>query len=361
MRHVFPSWSTPILESVASIGLLFFLFLVGVELELRSIRRSGRMAVSIALAGIFLPFLFGIGVTFLLQKVFHFNRYAQHLMFMGVSLSITAFPVLARILAELKLLTTRVGETAMAAAALNDVAAWILLALAVTLAGGGHKTPLISVWVLISGGGFVGFMLVVIRPMMRWVARKCSREGEHGDGVQDEAYIWVTLAGVMLSGFVTDMIGIHSIFGGFVFGLTIPKGGEFAGRVTKRIEDFVSNLLLPSYFAASGLKTDLGKMKSVEAWGLLLVVISTASVGKIVGTFVVGMMYMIPMRESLALGVLMNTKGLVELIVLNIGREKKVSHATFHFITFTSTTNMHISVYVISQVIIAFTLSYFQN
>ncbi|XP_054794555.1 LOW QUALITY PROTEIN: cation/H(+) antiporter 20-like [Prosopis cineraria] len=320
MHLVFPSWSTPILESVASIGLLFFLFLVGLELDLRCIRRSGKQALSIAVAGIFLPFLFGVGVTFLLQKVIHFNGYIQHLMFMGVSLSITAFPVLARILAELKLLTTQVGETAMAAAAFNDVAAWILLALAVALAGGGHKSPLISIWVLISGAAFVIFMLLIVRPMMGWVARQCSREHD----VLDEACICLTLGGVLLSGFMTDLIGIHSIFGGFVFGLTIPKGGEFAGRLTKRIEDFVSSLLLPLYFASSGLKTDVGKMKTVEAWGLLSVIILTASAGKIFGTFLVCMMCMIPARESLALGVLMNTKGLVELIVLNIGKEKKV-------------------------------------
>lgn len=156
MHLVFPSWSTPILESVASIGLLFFLFLVGIELDLRTIRRCGKKAISIAVAGMCLPFLFGVGVTFLIQRAIQFDNnhsYLQHLMFMGVSLSITAFPVLARILAELKLLTTQLGETAMAAAALNDVAAWILLALAVALAGGGHdkSSPLTSIWVLVSG------------------------------------------------------------------------------------------------------------------------------------------------------------------------------------------------------------------
>lgn len=164
-------------------------------------------------------------------------------------------------------------------------------------------------------------MLVVIRPAMKWVASRCS--SEH-DSV-DEAYICLTLAGVMVSGFMTDLIGIHSIFGAFVFGLTIPKGGDFAERLIERIEDFVSGLLLPLYFASSGLKTDVAKIQGAEAWGLLALVITTACAGKIFGTLVAAMMFMMPARESITLGVLMNTKGLVELIVLNIGREKKVS------------------------------------
>ncbi|KAG2685791.1 hypothetical protein I3760_10G142600 [Carya illinoinensis] len=327
LHRLFPSWSTPILESMASIGLLFFLFLVGLELDLSSIRRSGRRAFGIAAAGISLPFFCGIGVSFVLrQTVDGADKvgYGQFLLFIGVALSITAFPVLARILAELKLLTTEVGQLTMAAAAFNDIAAWILLALAVALAGdgdsGGHKSPLISIWVLLSGATFVAFMLVFIGPVMKWVACRCSLQND----MVDEAYICLTLAGVLVSGLITDLIGIHSIFGAFVFGLTIPKGGEFADRLIERIEDFVTGLLLPLYFASSGLKTDVTKIQGAKAWGLLAMVISTASAGKIVGTLAVAMMFRMPLRESLTLGVLMNTKGLVELIVLNIGKEKKV-------------------------------------
>ncbi|GAU23030.1 hypothetical protein TSUD_336780 [Trifolium subterraneum] len=328
MHTVFPSWSTPILESVASIGLLFYLFLVGLELDLRTINRTGKRAFKIAVAGISLPFLFAIGVTFLLQKAVHLNTethkvsYIQLFIFLGVSLSITAFPVLARILAELKLLTTHVGETAMAAAAFNDVAAWVLLALAVALAGGGgHRNGVLtSILVLLSGIAFVVFMLFVIRPIMERVSLRSSRQHE----ALNEMFVCMTLGGVMISGFMTDLIGIHSIFGAFVFGLTIPRGGEFASKITKRIEDFVSNLMLPLYFASSGLKTDVGKLQGVVEWGILLLVILTACVGKILGTFVVAVMSTMPVRESLTLGVLMNTKGLVEIIVLNIGKEKKV-------------------------------------
>ncbi|XP_057540955.1 cation/H(+) antiporter 20 [Amaranthus tricolor] len=326
MQAIFPRWSTPILESVASIGLLFFLFLVGLELDLASIRRSGKEAFFIALAGISLPFVGGAAVAVVLRQSIEGADeagYGPFLVFMGVSLSITAFPVLARILAELKLLTTKVGETAMAAAAFNDVAAWILLALAVALAGNAnegthHKSsPLVSLWVLLAGVGFVIIMFVAVKPVMVWMAKRCS-------DVVDEVYITLTLGSVLVAGFMTDFIGIHSIFGAFIFGLIIPKEGNFSEKLLERIEDFVSGLLLPLYFASSGLKTDVTKIHGAKAWGLLVLVIATACFGKIFGTFTVAKFCRMKSREALALGVLMNTKGLVELIVLNIGKEKKV-------------------------------------
>ncbi|KAM3399835.1 hypothetical protein ACQJBY_004974 [Aegilops geniculata] len=324
LRALFPPWSAPVLESVASLGLLFFLFLVGLELDLRSVRRSGRRAFAIAAAGISLPFACGVGVAFVIRRAIpgaDEAGYAPFLVFMGVAMSITAFPVLARILAELKLLTTAIGETALAAAAFNDVAAWVLLALAVAISGSGddRRSPVTSLWVLLSGAAFVAVWMVAVKPLMSWVARR-SDAGGGGSAV----WVAFTLAGVLASGLATDMIGIHAIFGAFVFGLTVPKDGGFAGRVTERVEDLVSELLLPLYFASSGLKTDVATIRGGGALGILALIIVTACAGKIMGTFAVAMACGMGAKEAIVLGVLMNTKGLVELIVLNIGRERKV-------------------------------------
>ncbi|KAM3406258.1 hypothetical protein ACQJBY_000371 [Aegilops geniculata] len=325
LRALFPPWSAPVLESVASLGLLFFLFLVGLELDLRSVRRSGRRAFAIAAAGISLPFACGVGVAFVIRRAIpgaDEAGYAPFLVFMGVAMSITAFPVLARILAELKLLTTAIGETALAAAAFNDVAAWVLLALAVAISGSGddRRSPVTSLWVLLSGAAFVAVWMLAVKPLMSWVARRSDAGGGGGSAV----WVAFTLAGVLASGLATDMIGIHAIFGAFVFGLTVPKDGGFAGRVTERVEDLVSELLLPLYFASSGLKTDVATIRGGGAVGILALIIVTACAGKIMGTFAVAMACGMGAKEAIVLGVLMNTKGLVELIVLNIGRERKV-------------------------------------
>eukprot|EP01018_Ginkgo_biloba_P021219 Gb_34315 [translate_table: standard] len=319
LHRIFPSNSTPVLETVANLGLLFFLFLVGLELDFKAIRRTGRKALTIAATGISVPFIAGIGVAYVLRATISKGvGYGEFLVFMGVSLSITAFPVLARILAELKLLTTDVGQMAMAAAAVNDVVAWVLLALAVALSGS-DKSPVISVWVLLCGVAFVVFMMVVVKPAMTWIAHR-SPDNEP----VNELYVCITLAGVLASGFTTDAIGIHAIFGAFVFGLTIPKDGPFAGMLIEKIEDFVSGLLLPLYFASSGLKTNVTSIHGSQSWGLLVLVIVTACAGKIMGTFLVAIAHKVPLREALTLGFLMNTKGLVELIVLNIGKDRKV-------------------------------------
>ncbi|KAG7544148.1 Cation/H+ exchanger [Arabidopsis thaliana x Arabidopsis arenosa] len=316
---VFPKKSLTVLETLANLGLLFFLFLAGLEIDTKALRHTGKKALGIALAGITLPFALGIGTSFVLKATISKGvDSTAFLVFMGVALSITAFPVLARILAELKLLTTEIGRLAMSAAAVNDVAAWILLALAIALSGS-NTSPLVSLWVFLSGCAFVIGAVFIIPPIFRWIARRCH-EGEP----IEETYICATLAVVLVCGFITDAIGIHSMFGAFVVGVLIPKEGPFAGALVEKVEDLVSGLFLPLYFVASGLKTNVATIQGAQSWGLLVLVTATACFGKILGTLGVSLAFKIPMREAITLGFLMNTKGLVELIVLNIGKDRKV-------------------------------------
>ncbi|XP_045814428.1 cation/H(+) antiporter 18-like [Trifolium pratense] len=319
LHAVFPPKSLPVLDTLANLGLIFFLFLAGIELDPKSLRQTGGRVLAIAMVGISLPFALGIGSSFVLKETIAKDvNTSAFLVYMGVALSITAFPVLARILAELKLLTTSVGQMAMSAAAVNDVAAWILLALAVALSGN-TQSPLVSLWVFLSGIVFVVFSILIVLPIFKWMAQQCH-EGEP----VDELYICSTLAAVLAAGFVTDAIGIHAMFGAFVFGILIPKDGPFSGALVEKIEDLVSGLLLPLYFVSSGLKTDVATIQGLQSWGLLVFVTFTACFGKIVGTIVVSLLCKVSFNESVVLGFLMNSKGLVELIVLNIGKDRKV-------------------------------------
>ncbi|KNA05520.1 hypothetical protein SOVF_189570 [Spinacia oleracea] len=319
LHTIFPPKSLPVLDTLANLGLIFFLFLVGLELDPKALRRTGKKAMSIALAGICLPFAMGTGTSFVLRATISKGvSQGPFIVFMGVAMSITALPVLARILAEFKLLTTDMGRTAMSAAAVNDVAAWILLALAISLSGTG-KSPLISVWVFLCGAAFVGLCILIVPRVFKWMMRRCP----DGEPV-NEIFICGTLAAVLAAGFVTDTIGIHALFGAFILGTLAPKDGPLISALVEKVEDLVSGLLLPLYFASSGLKTNVATIQGAQSWGLLLLVILTACFGKVVGTVVVSRLCKMPLNEAVALGVLMNSKGLVELIVLNIGKDRKV-------------------------------------
>uniref|UniRef100_A0A803PJ13 Cation/H(+) antiporter 15 n=1 Tax=Cannabis sativa TaxID=3483 RepID=A0A803PJ13_CANSA len=314
---IFPLRSVMVLETMANVGLLYFLFLVGVEMDLSVIRRTGKKSLAIAVAGMVLPFIIGACFSFILHKKDESMTQGTYILFLGVALSVTAFPVLARILAELKLINTELGRIALSSALINDMCAWILLALAIALAEN-RASSLASLWVILSSAAFVAFCVLIVRPIISWMVRR-TPEGESFS----EFNICLILTGVMISGFITDAIGTHSVFGAFVFGLVIPNG-PLGVTLIEKLEDFISGLLLPLFFAISGLKTDVSTIQSIGTWGFLMLIIFLACAGKIVGTLLVAMYYKMTIHEGFTLGFLMNSKGLVEMIVLNVGRDQKV-------------------------------------
>ncbi|GAV64138.1 Na_H_Exchanger domain-containing protein, partial [Cephalotus follicularis] len=314
---IFPLRSVMVLETMANVGLLYFLFLVGVEMDISVIRRTGKKSLTIAVAGMVLPFILAAIFSFFMQNKTDGLTQGTYILFLGVALSVTAFPVLARILAELKLINTDLGRIALSSALINDMCAWVLLAIAIALAEN-ETTSLASLWVILSSAAFVIICIFVIRPAISWMVRR-TPEGE----TISEFYICLILTGVMISGFVTDALGTHSVFGAFVYGLIIPNG-PLGVTLIEKLEDFVSGLLLPLFFAISGLKTNIESIKGFSTWATLFVLIILSCAGKIVGTAAVSLFYQMSLREGLTLGLLMNTKGLVELIVLNVGRDQKV-------------------------------------
>ncbi|CAN6351184.1 unnamed protein product [Urochloa humidicola] len=333
-RTIFPEWSAAALDTVSGLGLLLFLFLVGLELDFRAVRRVGPRSVAVAAAGIVPPFLAAPALAPLLRLAVpaqaqappHRHAHAGFLplcVFVGAALSVTALPVLACILKELGLLAAPIGETAMAAAAVNDVFAWALLALALAVSGGGgHNkgtSELAPVYILTSGAAFVAFMLCALRPLMSRLARRAAAVASSSSSTAGAA-----VACALLAGAATDAIGVHPVFGAFVFGLSLPREGGLAERAGEAVAPLVTGLMLPLYFAASGLRTNVDAVRGAAAWGMVALVVAVAFVGKFGGTFAVAACTGMARREAAALGVAMSAKGLVELIVLNIGKERKV-------------------------------------
>ncbi|KAK3135252.1 hypothetical protein QOZ80_5BG0416670 [Eleusine coracana subsp. coracana] len=271
---VFPVRSLLTLETVAHLGLLYFLFLVGLEMDVNVIQRSGKKALIIAVAGMALPFCIGTATSFIFRHQVSKNVHqASFLLFLGVALSVTAFPVLARILAEIKLLNSVLGRIAMSAAIVNDMCAWILLALAIAISEV-NSSAFSSLWVLLSGVAFVLACFYVVRPAMWWLVRRVPEVETLSD-----VYVTLILTGVMLAGVCTDAIGIHSVFGAFVYGLVIPSG-PLGVLLIERLEDFVTGLLLPLFFAISGLRTNLTRVHDPLTVGLLVLVFVMASFAK---------------------------------------------------------------------------------
>ncbi|KAI1871286.1 uncharacterized protein JN550_004731 [Neoarthrinium moseri] len=318
---IFPTASIPVLNNVANLGLILFLFLIALELDVRLFTSNWRVALSVGLAGMVLPFALGVGIAYGIYHQFPSENplnFGVFALFVGTALAITAFPVLCRILAELRLLSSSVGVTVLAAGVGNDVVGWVLLALCVALVN--NASGLTALWVLLVAVGWVLFLVFAVRPVFHWVLR---RTGSIQNG-PTQGVVALTLLLVLTSAWFTSIIGVHAIFGGFLVGLICPHDGGFAIKLTEKIEDLVGALFLPLYFALSGLNTNLGLLDDGKTWGYVIAVIVIAFAGKIIGGTLAAKANKLVWRESLTIGVLMSCKGLVELIVLNIGLEAKI-------------------------------------
>lgn len=321
---VFPADLIPVLGIVANLGLVFYMFMVGIELDPAALKGRVSQAIAISNASVALPMVLGILVAVpTYELVGPDGGFAGFALFMGVAMSITAFPVLARILVERRMLARPLGAMTMAAAAIDDVTAWFLIALATAVSAsgsGGEVAKTIALAVV-----FCAVMFLAVRPLVGRVSGAYDEEGRIPAG-----WLAVLFGGVLVSAYTTEQIGIALIFGAFVMGLVMPRHAELTEDVTQRMEDFVVIVLLPVFFAYTGLRTNIGLLDQPELWlltGLLLVV---AIVGKFFGAMVAARVCGIDWRGSAVIGTLMNTRGLTELIVLNLALELGViSEALF--------------------------------
>jgi len=320
---LFPKESMPLLSLMSQIGLVLFMFLIGLELDPKLLRGRAHTSVVISHSSIILPCALGalLGLYLYPRLSSPEVPFLSFVLFMGVSMSITAFPVLARILAERRLLKTKIGAITITCAAVDDVTAWCLLAFVVSIAKSSDlKQAAVTV---VLAAGYIGAMWWVVRPFLRRLgAVSANREG------LTQNMVAVTLLILLVSSWTTELIGIHALFGAFMLGAVMPKEGNFGRLLAEKLEDLVVVFLLPMFFAYSGLRTQVGLLDTRHAWVMCGLIILVACVGKFGGSAVAARITGLHWREAGAVGILMNTRGLMELIVLNIGLDLKVISPT---------------------------------
>lgn len=320
MTALFPESSLGYLDAVSQLGLILFMFLVGLGIDTKELKNQGHAAVLVSHISITAPFFLASCLSlFLYPRLSDTSvSFTNFALFMGAAMSVTAFPVLARILADRNMLDTTLGTVAVSCAAVDDVTGWVVLAYIVALVRAqGSK---ISLWITLLG--LVLFVLVMVFGIRRLMCRLAVAYERSGFLSDDKLALIILL--VLASALATHWIGIHLLFGAFLFGAILPKDAEFVRYLINKFEFIPIVVLLPTFFALTGLRTTVAIMRGSTMSFYCFLIIAVAVLGKFGGSAIAARVTGASTREAVALGTLMNTRGLMELVVLNIGREIKV-------------------------------------
>lgn len=320
-EFILPASVAPSLGVISQLGVVLYMFTVGLELDPRTLRQHGHTTVAISHASIVVPFLLGSGLALVLYPILSHNGvpFTVFALFLGVSMSVTAFPVLARILTDRRMSKSPMGVLALACAAIDDVTAWCLLAFVVGVAqakvGGAFAVVAMTF-------AYIVFMFLIVRPLITRIGSRFQNQELTQGGMA------CLLVLMLCSALTTELIGVHAIFGAFLLGAVISHESRAAQQLCARLEDLVGVLLLPSFFAFTGMRTRIGLVSGMENWMLCGLIILIATAGKFGGTLAAARLTGLGWRDSSSLGILMNTRGLMELIVLNIGLDLQVISPT---------------------------------
>lgn len=311
---LFPANSLNNLQFLSQIGLIFFMFVIGMEIDLNILRKKAQDAILISHASIIIPFSLGIGLAYFLYSSFASGtiNFLPFALFIGISMSITAFPVLARIVQERNMQRSKIGQMVITCAAVDDITAWCLLAAVIAIVRSG--TMVSSLFTILMASLYVLIMLTLIRPFLNRIGQVYRTRGQIKRPIV--AIFFVTL---FVSAYATEMIGIHAIFGAFMAGVIMPSNINFKNIITEKIDDVAQIVLLPLFFVITGLRTQINLLNDIELWKVCFAIIGVAIMGKFIGSSFAARYTGQNLRNSFIIGALMNTRGLMELVVLNIG------------------------------------------
>ncbi|HAT3994078.1 TPA: cation/H(+) antiporter [Elizabethkingia anophelis] len=316
---LFPKESLGNLQFLSQIGLIFFMYIVGMELDLSVLRKKAHDAVVISHASIIIPFALGIGLSYFIYKEFAPDgvQFSSFALFIAIAMSITAFPVLARIVQERNLQKTKLGTIVITCAAADDITAWCILAAVIAIVKAGSFAS--SIYVIIMAIAYVFLMIKVVRPFLKRIA-----DLQTGKGIMSKSVVAIFFLILIISAYATEVIGIHALFGAFMAGAIMPENTKFRNIFIEKVEDVALVVLLPLFFVFTGLRTEIGLLNHGHLWMTAGLIILVAVIGKFIGSALTAKFLRIGWKDSLTIGALMNTRGLMELIVLNIGYDLRV-------------------------------------